>query len=83
MCVCVCVCVCVSAPPDNFGTFLGHFSDIFRTFFRYLPDILSTCPFSGLSNDLPVTSQGVWQEHPSHSVEGFLDGFSSVLVESS
>ena len=28
---------------------------IFRTFFRHFSDILSTFPFSGLSNDLPVT----------------------------
>ena len=38
-----------SAPPDNL------FSDIFRTFFRQVSDILSTFPFSGLSNDLPIT----------------------------
>ena len=37
-----------SVPPDIFWTFFGHFLDIFRTF-------LSTFPFSGLSNDLPVT----------------------------
>ena len=35
-------------------TLLGRFSDIFRHF----SDILSTFPFSGLSNDLPVTSLG-------------------------
>ena len=31
------------------------FLDIFRTIFRHFSDILSTFPFSGLSNDLPVT----------------------------
>ena len=45
-----------SVPPDNFWTFFGHFFDIFRTFFRHFSDILSTFPFSGLSNDLPVTT---------------------------
>ena len=39
-----------------FGPF-GQFLDIFRTFFRHLSDILSTFPFSELSNDLPVTRQ--------------------------
>ena len=38
-----------------FGPF-GQFSDIFRTFFRHFSDISSTFPFSGLSNDLPVTT---------------------------
>ena len=33
-------------------TIFGHF----RTFFRHFSDILSTFPFSGLSNDLPVTT---------------------------
>ena len=33
----------------------GQFLDIFRTFFRHFSDILSTFPFSGLSNDLPVS----------------------------
>ena len=32
-------------------TIFGHFSDIFLTF----SDISSTFPFSGLSNDLPIT----------------------------
>ena len=35
----------------------GQFLDISRTFFRHSSDILSTFPFSGLSNDLPVTKQ--------------------------
>ena len=30
--------------------------DIFRTFFRHFSDILLTFPFSGLSNDFPVTN---------------------------
>ena len=34
----------------------GRFLDIFQTFFRHFSDILSTFPFSGLSNDLPITS---------------------------
>ena len=38
--------IVLSAPQDNFRIFLGHFS----TF----SDILSTFPFSGLSNVLPV-----------------------------
>ena len=33
-------------------TIFGHFSDNFWTFFRHFVDI----PFSGLSNDLPVTT---------------------------
>ena len=32
----------------------GQFLDIFRTFSRHFSDILSTFPFSGVSNDLPV-----------------------------
>ena len=35
----------------------GQFWDIFRTFFRHLSDILSTFPFSGLFNDVSVTSR--------------------------
>ena len=44
-----------SPPSDNFWTFFRHFSDIFPTFFRHFVDI----PFSGLSNDLPVTKLGL------------------------
>ena len=40
---------CVFSPS---GQVLGHF----RTFFRHFSDILSTFPFSELSNDVPVTS---------------------------
>ena len=37
---------------DNFWTIFGQF---LRTFFGHFVDILSTFPFLGLSNDLPVT----------------------------
>ena len=36
----------------------GQFLDLSRTLLRHFSDILSTFPFSGLSNDLPVTTEG-------------------------
>ena len=42
----------------NFWTIVGHFSDNFSTFFGHFVDI----PFSGLSNDLPVTNLGAIRE---------------------
>ena len=41
----------VFSPPENYGTFFGHFS----TFSRHFVNI----PLSGPSNDLPVTK--VWR----------------------
>ena len=47
-------------------TIFGHFSDIFRHFL----DILSTFPFSGLSNDLPVTILPPARRDFSHAKKG-------------
>ena len=50
-----CLKIVFSAPPDNFWTFFAHFFDF--------SDILSTIPFSGLSNDLLVTTEGGWMTY--------------------
>ena len=48
-------CFCPLASSSSSSFVFSAFSDNFRTFFRHFSDILSTFPFSGLSNDLPVT----------------------------
>ena len=52
---------CVFSPSGQFWTFFGRF-------FRHFSDILSTFPFSRLSNGLPVTKGG-------HATTRFLEGF--------
>ena len=47
--------LCFQLLWTTFGQFSDIFFDVFRTFFRDFSDILSTFPFSGLSNGLPVT----------------------------